>query len=169
MTDVRARLWEPEDAELAQNVADVVRHTPTKTKLWELAEQLFGVTRGKRRNQYADELDRLVKRNPFVFMFVADPEDGIDRVTLRPSPGPDVVRNRFVDMVHFSRVAPRPEPYARAWIRRRPGWCWSCGDPLSRPDAVGRCQACDEAASLWLKKTGKKASLPGLAGSGRFS
>ena len=38
-------------------------------KLWELAEQLLGVTRGRRRDQYAEELDRVVLRNPFAFMF----------------------------------------------------------------------------------------------------
>ena len=147
MTDIRARLWEPDDAELAQRLTDIVARE--SLKLWELAERLFSGTRGPYRDPHADELDRLVNRNPFAFMFVADPKDGMDRVLLRPEPGPAEVQSRLEDMRHFQRVAPTPEPRARAWIRRRPGWCRSCGDPLSTPDAVGLCQACDEAATAW--------------------
>ena len=151
MTDIRERLWELSDTSLAQRLADVVRNKPTR--LWELAEQLFDVEDEHERDRRADELDRVVLRNPVAFVF-APGADGIDRAALRPEPGPDVVRARFEAMCHFSRVAPQPEPYARAWLKRRPGWCQSCGDPLAAPDTVGRCQSC-EVATGWLQARGR--------------
>ncbi len=148
---IRRRLWVPEDAKLAQRVADIVSQEPQK--LWRLAELLFDIVCNHRRDEidrlcehcrerryrFADELDRLCQCNPCCFQFVADPSDGIDRVTLRPEPGPADVQARLEDMRHFQRVAPQPEPYARARVKHRPGWCWSCGDPLAAPDTVGRC------------------------------
>ena len=157
MSDIRARLWEPDDAELAQRITDVVARAPLK--LWELAEQFLGVTRGRRRDQYAEELDRVVLRNPFAFMFTPG-RDGIDRVKLRPEPGPITVSNRLQAMRHFARVAPRPEPYARTWLKSRPGWYWSCGDPLAESDAIGRCHPCDVAATAWRQEQRKSLSAP---------
>ena len=134
---ISAQLWEYGDVEVAQRLADIVTREPMK--LWELAKRL---------QVNVDRLDRVVQRNPFAFMFVPGP-DGIDQVRVRPEPGPDAVRDRLRDMCHFARVAPRSEPYARAWVKRRPGLCQSCGDPLATPDDLGLCQPCETAALLY--------------------
>lgn len=140
------KLWVPGDAALAQRIADAVCEPSDDEghgKLSWLAERAFGVTDGGERAKLAGDLDCLVLRHPFAFMFVPGPDDGIDRVMLRPEPGPDDVRARFEDMSHFQLVAPTPEPRARAWVKRRAGWCRSCGDPLATPDGRGWCQPCE--------------------------
>ena len=157
---IRRRLWVPEDAKLAQRVADIVSQEPQRCGGWlsccstsfatTVATKLtaFAEHCRERRYRFADELDRLCQCNPCCFQFVADPSDGIDRVTLRSEPGPADVQARLEDMRHFQRVAPQPEPYARARVKHRPGWCWSCGDPLAAPDTVGRCGLCAQAARI---------------------
>ena len=115
--DIRGRLSEPHDAKLAQSIADAVRRMPTKTMLWELAEELFGVKRGRRRDQYAGEIDRMCERNPHCFQFVADPTDGIDRVTLRPTE----VQARVADMRHLPTVGDKNRKSLLVVPRERPG------------------------------------------------
>jgi hypothetical protein len=59
------------------------------------------------------------------------------------------VLDRLSAMRHFAAVAPKPFPYARAWVKGGPGRCLSCGDPLDRPDACGRCLPCDLAVDRY--------------------
>lgn len=158
--DVGTRLWKPGDIVVAQRISDVVTGAPMK--LWQLAERLEVTT---------DSLDRVVQRNPYAFTFVTGP-DGIDHVTLRAEGGPEDVRQRVRDMRHFQRVAPTQEPRARAWIRCRPGWCRSCGDPLPTPDATTRCDPCEAATRLVEASEGNgrsKVSQVGTAEAGGFA
>ena len=134
--DVGTRLWKPGDIVVAQRISDVVTGAPMK--LWQLARRL-GVT--------TDGLDRVLQRNPYAFTFVTG-LDGIDHVTLRAEAGPEDVHQQVEDMRHFQTVAPSQEPRARAWIRRRPGYCPSCGDPLGNPAATTRCDPCKAATRL---------------------
>jgi hypothetical protein len=60
-----------------------------------------------------------------------------------------VVLERVQAMRHLAAVAPRPLPYARAWAKSGPGFCFSCGDLLGHPDAYGRCVPCDIASSVF--------------------
>ena len=56
---------------------------------------------------------------------------------------------RLVEMRRLARVAPRPLAYARADARPAPGFCFSCGDQLERPEYNGRCPSCDIAADIY--------------------
>jgi hypothetical protein len=59
------------------------------------------------------------------------------------------VLDRVQNMRHLAVVAPRPLPYARAWVKAGPGLCFSCGDRLEHPQAYGRCEPCDVALELY--------------------
>lgn len=129
-------LWHPTDQRLARQVAAWVVERPMR--LFELA-RVLGVS--------SELVDAVVERNPCAFSR-RDGADGVERIALRPVAGPEAVLERRDAMRHFARVAPKPRPYARAWLKPRPGWCDSCGDPLRHPDATGWREACEAASRL---------------------
>jgi TubC N-terminal docking domain len=53
---------------------------------------------------------------------------------------------RVQAMRRLAVEAPRALVYARISAHGGPGACFSCGDPLDRPEAYGRCAPCEDAA-----------------------
>jgi hypothetical protein len=56
---------------------------------------------------------------------------------------------RLLEMRRLAVEAPRAVPYVRESACGGPGQCFSCGDPLERADAYGRCGPCDAALELF--------------------